>query len=65
MTIWFEVTPKNRFLHPLILAMMSRNLARSFGEVVARMTAAARGEAVPAHISLKQHGIRSVLMACS
>ncbi len=45
-TIWFEVTPKNRFLHPLILAMMSRNLARSFDEVVARMTAAARGEAV-------------------
>jgi hypothetical protein len=63
-TIWFEVTPKNRFVHPVILAMMSRNLARSFGEVVARMTAAARGEHVPTHISLEQHGIRSVVIAC-
>ncbi len=63
-TIWFEVTPKNRFVHPVILAVMSRNLARSFGAVVARMTAAARGEPVPTHISLEQHGIRSVLIGC-
>jgi hypothetical protein len=63
-TIWFEVTAKNRFFHPIILAMMSRNIAHSFGEVVARMTAAARGEEVPARISLAQHGVRSVLLAC-
>lgn len=63
-TIWFEVTPKYGFLHPIILAIMSRNLANGFGEVVARMTAAARGENVPTHISLEQYGIRSVLMAC-
>jgi hypothetical protein len=63
-TIWFEVTPKYKLLHPVILALMSRNIARSFGEVVARMTAAARGEEVPTHISLEQHGIRSVLLAC-
>lgn len=62
--IWFEVTPKYRFFHFIILAMMSRNMARSFGEVVARMTAAARGENIPTHISLEQHGIRSILMAC-
>jgi hypothetical protein len=64
-TIWFEVTPRYTLLHPLILALMSRNIARSFGEIVARMTAAARGEEVPTHISLEQHGIRSVLLACS
>jgi hypothetical protein len=45
--IWYEVTPKFALLHPLILALMSRGLARSFGEIVTRMVLALRGTAAP------------------
>jgi hypothetical protein len=62
--IWFEVTPKNRLTHPIILAFMANSLANGFGEIVARMTAAARGDAVPAKVSLGQQGIKSTLAAC-
>jgi Polyketide cyclase / dehydrase and lipid transport len=62
--IWFEVTPKNRLTHPIILAFMANGLANGFGEIVARMTAAARGDAVPIKVSLGQQGIKSALTAC-
>ena len=62
--IWFEVTPKYGIAHPIILAVMARNLADGFGDVVARMTAAARGETVQKRISHMQYGIKSVLAAC-
>ena len=62
--IWFEVTPKYGPAQPIILVLMARNLAESFGEVVAHMTAAARGEAVVKQVSPKQYGIRSVLATC-
>jgi len=62
--IWFAVTPKYGLAHPLILALMARNLAGSFGEVVARMTAAARGESVPVEITASQQGVKSTLAAC-
>jgi len=63
-TIWFEVTPKYGIAHPIILALMTRNLANSFGETVARMTAAARGKAVVEPILPNQYGVESILDAC-
>ena len=62
--IWFEVTPKYGIAHPIILAVMARNLADGFGDVVARMTAAARGETIQKRISHMQYGIKNVLVAC-
>ena len=62
--IWFEVTPKYGIAHPIILALMTRNLARDFGDIVARMTLAAEGEAVPVQISPTHQGIRSTLAPC-
>jgi hypothetical protein len=63
-TIWFEVTPKYRLLHPIILAVTAQNLAGSFGSVVARMAAAARGEAVPPDAAPPQRGITSSVLPC-
>lgn len=48
--IWFEVTPKHAALHPFILAVMSRDLARSFGDTVARMVIDAQGGVVPSRL---------------
>lgn len=62
--IWFEVTPKYGPAHPLILAIMAKDLAGGFGAVVARMAAAARGESVPAKPSLSQQDITSQLVSC-
>jgi hypothetical protein len=62
--IWFEVTPKYGPAHPMILAMMAKDLAGVFGAVVARMAAAARGESVPAKPSLSQQDITSQLVSC-
>lgn len=62
--IWFEVTAKNRLLHSLILAVMARDLARSFGEVVTRMVAEAQGETIPARPTFKQYRISSQLAVC-
>jgi hypothetical protein len=45
--IWYEVKPKYALLQPVILALMSRGLARSFGEIVTRMVLSARGAGVP------------------
>lgn len=63
-TIWFEVTPKHRLTHPIILALTARNLAKGFGEIVARMTAAAHGEDVTVNVELRPHGITSTLIPC-
>lgn len=62
--IWFEVTAKNRLLHPFILAVMTRDLAQGFGEVVARMVAEAQGKAIPAKPSLSHYRMHSQLAAC-
>lgn len=62
--IWFEVTPKNRWTHPIILAMMTKNLASNFGDVVARMTATARGEAIPTIGVAPQFGISAQIIPC-
>ncbi|MGF1505087.1 MAG: SRPBCC family protein [Anaerolineae bacterium] len=64
-TIWFEVTPKYGPANPMIMAVMAKDLASGFGDVVARMAAAARGETAPAEVSLAQHGIRSRLVPCT
>ncbi|NDJ62966.1 MAG: SRPBCC family protein [Chloroflexi bacterium] len=63
--IWFEVTPKYGLAHPIILAVMAKDLARSFAEVVARMAAAGRGETVPVAVKLADRGITGQLAACS
>ena len=42
--IRFEVTPRFGIAHPIILALTERNLADTFGDVVAHMSADARGE---------------------
>jgi Polyketide cyclase / dehydrase and lipid transport len=63
-TIWFEITPKYGLVHPIILAVMASKIAGGFGEIVARMTAAAQGEAVPAKVILGHYGIRTTLAAC-
>ncbi len=62
--IWFEITPKYRMAHPIILAVMARRLADGFGAVVARMTAATRGEAVQERIAPTRYGIKSMLAPC-
>jgi len=62
--IWFEVTPKYSLVHPIILALMVRNLANGFGEVVARMTADANGQPVPKEIVSAQYGVTSQLSLC-
>lgn len=62
--IWFEVTPKYGFAHPAILAVMARNLARGFGDVVGRMAAASRGESIPEQVDRDQHSIASRLVPC-
>lgn len=62
--IWFEVTPKYGIAHSIILTLMARNLASSFGAVVARMTAAARGEGVVNRVSQAQYRIKSMLVTC-
>ncbi|MEM8531525.1 MAG: SRPBCC family protein [Chloroflexota bacterium] len=62
--IWFEVTPKYRWAHSIILALTTRDLARSFGDTVARMAAAARGETVPIKATPPQHGISYKLIPC-
>ncbi len=62
--IWFEVTPKYRVAQPIILALMSKDLARNFGHVVARMAAAARGQAVSGEVVPPQHGISYKLAPC-
>lgn len=62
--IWFEVTPKNRWLHPVILGVMSKDLARNFGGVVARMTGAARGESVSSEGAISHNGISYRLAPC-
>lgn len=62
--IWFEVTPKYGIAHPIILAVMARNLADGFGDVVARMTAAAHGETVSPQVDLTQYGVKSLLAVC-
>ncbi|MCU0498810.1 MAG: SRPBCC family protein [Anaerolineae bacterium] len=64
-TIWFEVTPKYRAAHPIILAFLARNFARSFGELVARMTAAANGQPITIKGDLAPVGITSTLIACN
>lgn len=63
-TIWFEVTPKYRLLQPIILAVTAQNLAGSFGGVVARMAAAARGKAVPPDAAPSLRGITSSVLPC-
>ncbi|NOK63991.1 MAG: hypothetical protein GFH27_549325n121 [Chloroflexi bacterium AL-W] len=62
--IWFAVTPKYRWFHSIILALTTRDLARSFGDTVARMAAAARGETVPVKAIPPQNGISSKLIPC-
>ena len=62
--IWFEVTPKYGIAHPVILAVMARSLASGFGAVVARMTAAARGETVSEKVDLTLYGVKSLLAVC-
>ncbi len=62
--VWFEVTARHRFLQPLILAVMSKDLAKSFGETVARMVIDARGEAIPTTVNPAQHGISYRLANC-
>jgi len=62
--IWFEVTPKYGLAHPILLTLMARNLANGFGEVVARMTADARGEVIPVKVSPARQGVKSVLAVC-
>lgn len=52
--IYFEMTAKYRLLHPLILALMAKDLPKNFGDVVARRVAAARGESIPP----EKHGLR-------
>jgi len=44
--VWFTVTPKYGLAHPFVLAMMARKLTTDMGAVVARMSSAARSEAV-------------------
>lgn len=62
--IWFEVTPKHRWAHSVILALTTRDLARSFGDTVARMAATARGETVSVKATPPQNGISSKLIPC-
>lgn len=62
--IWFEVTPKNRWLQPFILGVMSKDLAINFGDVVARMAADARGEVIPHNGTVSKEGITYTLVPC-
>jgi Polyketide cyclase / dehydrase and lipid transport len=63
-TIWFEVTPKYGPLHPLILALMSKDLARSFGDTVTRMVIDAQGAPVPVNVNPALHGVSYQLAGC-
>ena len=62
--IWFEVTPKYGLAHSIILALMAKDLVKNFGDVVARMAAAARGEVVPHEALPPQQGISYKLATC-
>lgn len=62
--LWFEVTPKYSLLQPVILGIMSKDVARNFADVVARMAAAARGEAVPQEQAPPRQGISYALVPC-
>lgn len=62
-TVWFEVTPKYRLLHPIILALTANKLASSFGAVVARMTAAANDEST-SEVTTTPQAVKSRLVAC-
>jgi len=62
--IWFEVTPKYGLAHPIIMALMAKDLGKGFGNIVARMAAAARGEAVPPEAAAPQQGISYKLATC-
>jgi hypothetical protein len=55
--IWFDVTPKFRLAQPLILALMSRTLARGFAEIVTRLMLDARGSAIPSVVAPGDHGV--------
>jgi Polyketide cyclase / dehydrase and lipid transport len=63
--IWFEVMPKHVVLHPFLLALMSKDLARSFGDTVARMVIDAQGEVVPpVGVDPAEHGVTYRLKVC-
>lgn len=62
--IWFEVTPKHVLLHSFILAVMSKDLARSFGDTVARMVTDAQGGPVPFQVNPMAHGVSYRLTVC-
>ena len=61
---WFEVTPKHAALHPFILAVMSRDLARSFGDTVARMVIDALSGSAPIHVNPAAHDVFYKLKVC-
>lgn len=62
--VWFEVTPKYPWFHAAILAFMAKNIARNFGHIVARMAAAARGEAVSQQASPPLQDITFQVVPC-
>ena len=62
--IWFEVTPKYPLAHPLILAVMTKDLARNFGDLVARMAATASGQTIAPEATPPQHNISYKLIPC-
>lgn len=62
--IWFEVTPKHRLLHPFILAMMSKDLARSFADIVTRMVIDAQALPAPEKVTPSQHNVAYELASC-
>jgi len=67
-TIWFEVTPKYAVLEPFILALMSKDLAQSFGDIVTRMVMDAQGAPtptpMPVNVLAAQHGVSYRLARC-
>jgi ribosome-associated toxin RatA of RatAB toxin-antitoxin module len=62
--VWYEVAPKVTLLQPVILAVMSRGLARSFGEIVTRMVLAMRGTPVPTNVDPAQYDVAYLLADC-
>lgn len=61
--IWFVVTPKFAALQPMLLGLMSKDPARSFGELVARMVLDTRG-ALSAGANPATAGVRYRLADC-